>query len=167
MKKIFKSILCTLGALAVFSCAVDELNAPAPIEVPDGYTLMKFTANIETRTAYDNGQTVWSEGDQINVYWNNGGSITQATLTEGAGTGTGTFEAVLPEGAVVTCAIYPALEANVEGTNVTLPFPADQEGTFAAGNIAVAKVLDFVASFSVRNQSGCKLIVKTCCKKFC
>ncbi|MBR6001791.1 MAG: hypothetical protein IK045_02895 [Bacteroidales bacterium] len=140
MKKIFSSILCTLGALAVFSCAVDELNAPSPIEVPDGYTLQKFTANIETRTAYDNGQTVWSEGDQINIYWDNGHSITQATLTDGAGTGTGTFEAVLPEGAVVTCAIYPTVEANVEGTNVTLPFRADQEGTFAAGNMAISKV---------------------------
>ena len=142
MKKIFSSILCTLGALAVFSCAVDELNAPSPVEVPDGYTLVKFTANADvTKTALENGHTVWSEGDQINIYWDNGHSITQATLIGGAGSTTGYFEAVLPEGAEVTCAIYPAnIEANVEGTNVTLPFRADQEGTFAAGNIAVSKV---------------------------
>ena len=142
MKKIFKSILCTLGALAVFSCAVDELNAPAPIEVPDGYTLMRFTANADvTKTAIDNGHTVWSEGDQINIFWDNGHSITQASLTGGAGTASGTFEAVVPEDAVITCAIYPIyVEANVEGSNVTLPFRADQEGTFSAGNMAVAKV---------------------------
>ncbi|MBR5724576.1 MAG: hypothetical protein IKX62_04290 [Bacteroidales bacterium] len=141
MKEYFKSILYTLGALAVFSCAIDETIVPSPDEVPNGYTLQYFTANIETKTAYDDGHTVWSKGDGINIFWNNGHSITQAILVGEGGSTVGTFVGNVEDGAVFDCAIYPIdVEANVEGPSLTLPFRSDQEGTFRAANMAVSKV---------------------------
>ena len=140
MKKIFKSIICTLGAISVFSCTVDDPVVLSPDEAPNGNTLQYFTANIGTKTAYDNGHTVWSKGDQINIYWNNGRSITQATLVGNGGSTTGVFVSNVQDGAVFECAVYPCLEANLEGAQLTLPFPVDQEGTFRAANIAVSKV---------------------------
>ena len=140
MKKIFKSFLCTLGALAVFSCAVDELTAPSPIEVPDGYTLQKFTAQVDaTKTEVSDGHTVWSTGDQIKLFWDGGDGV--ATLDGEGGSATGAFLGAVPEGKTVTCAVYPAdVEAVVDGSNVSVTFPAEQAGSFAAGNIAVSKV---------------------------
>ena len=140
MKEYFKSILYTLGALAVFSCAIYETNVPSPNEAPNGYTLQYFTANIETKTAYDEGHTVWSKGDAINIYWNNGRSITQAILVGEGGSKAGTFVGNVEDGAVYECAVYPCLEATVERARLTLPFPHDQEGTFRAANISVSKV---------------------------
>lgn len=139
MKKIFKSFLCTLGALAVFSCAVDELNAPSPIEVPDGYTIQKFTALVDTKTEVIDGHTVWSTGDQIKLFWDGGDGV--ATLDGEGGSATGSFLCAVPDGKTVTCAVYPAdAQAVVDGSNISVTFPEEQAGTFAAGNIAVSKV---------------------------
>ena len=143
MKKLLNVFLCTLCTVTFFSCQKENEQPvnPENQDIPEGYTLQTFTAVCEaTKTSLSGGNTVWSDGDQINVYWNNGGSISQATLQSGAGTNTATFAGPYPANVTFFCAIYPTLEANVEGSTIKLPFPQDQEGTFSAGNIAVAKV---------------------------
>ena len=142
MKKSFRILFTAAASALLFSCGVVENDTPNLPDVPEGYSIRTFTALSDaTKTDLNGGHTVWSDGDQINVFWDNGRSITQASIISGAGTSTGYFEAVLPEDAEVTCAIYPTnLEVNVEGSNVTLPFRQDQEGTFGAGNIAIASV---------------------------
>lgn len=142
MKKSFRILFTAAASALLFSCAVVENDTPNRPDVPEGYSIRTFTALSDaTKTDLNGGHTVWSDGDEINVFWDNGRSITQASLVGGADTSTGYFEAVLPEDAEVTCAIYPTnVEANVEGSNVTLPFRQDQEGTFGAGNIAIASV---------------------------
>lgn len=140
----FKAILCCLCLFSFFSCIKEnpQIDNPGNQDVPEGYTLQTFTATSEdAKTSLSGNNTVWNDGDQINVFWNNGGSISQATLQSGAGTNTATFAGTYPTDVTFFCAIYPInIEANVLAPTVELPFPQNQEGTFSAGNIAVAKV---------------------------
>lgn len=147
MKKKNFILLCTLCTALLFSCnkeieteIVDE--NPEGVVVPEGYTLMEFTAVCEeTKTALDgSGNTVWSEGDQIKIICSDYAS--NATLTAGAGSTTGTFAGMVPNGKTALYAVYPASAyASVDGSTVNVTVPASQsDGSFGAGNIAVAKV---------------------------
>lgn len=150
MKKKNFILLCTLCTALLFSCnkeieteIVDE--NPEDVVVPEGYTLMEFTAVCEeTKTTLDSGNTVWSEGDQIKIIFSNG-SPRNATLTRGAGTTTGTFAGMVPSGMTALYAVYPASAYDsVDGSTVKVTVPSDLTGSnthpFGAGNIAVAKV---------------------------
>lgn len=142
MKKTFKAFLCCICAVALFSCE-KETRIPGEGTVPEGYTLQTFTATGEaviTRTALSGANTVWSKNDQIKVILNDGTAV-NAELTDGAGTATGTFAGMVPDGKTALYAVYPAAAySSVDGTTVNVSVPADQTGTFSAGNIAVAKV---------------------------
>lgn len=151
MKKKNFILLCTLCTALLFSCnkeieteIVDE--NPEDVVVPEGYTLMEFTAVCEeTKTALDSDDTVWSEGDQIKIICSDN-SASNATLTAGAGTKTGTFAGMVPSGKTALYAVYPAsayASASVANSTVNVTVPALQsDGSFGAGNIAVAKVED-------------------------
>ncbi len=149
MKKKNFILLCTLCTALLFSCnkeieteIVDE--NPEDVVVPEGYTLMEFTAVCEeTKTALDSDDTVWSEGDQIKIICSDYAS--NATLTAGAGTKTGTFAGMVPSGQTALYAVYPASAYDsVDGSTVKVTVPSDLTGSnthpFGAGNIAVAKV---------------------------
>ena len=158
MKKIFKSILCTLGALAVFSCAVDELTAPSPIEVPDGCHLQEFRAiSSDTRTSLDdNGSTVWSADDRITVFWDSGNC--SADCVSGEDSGTATFRAIIPDGTTIIYAAYPEAinaEVSVATEEIEVEIGSEQPGSFSAGNIAVAKADGDVLNFLNVNAFLC------------
>ena len=144
MKKLFNAFLCILCTAALFSCQKEIEQQPVNPEnqdIPEGYTLQTFTAISEaTKTTIDGGVTKWSDGDQIKVVLDDGTAV-NADLTDGANTNTGTFAGMVPNGKTALYAVYPAgAYASIDGSTVNVAIPTSQPGTFAAGNIAVAKV---------------------------
>ena len=144
MKKLFNVFLCTLCTVTIFSCQKEieqQTEKPGNQDVPEGYTMQTFTAVSEaTKTTIDGNVTKWSAGDQIKVVLDDGTAVT-ADLTDGANTTTGTFAGLVPSGKTGLYAVYPAAAySSVSGSTVNVAVAAEQPGTFAAGNIAVAKV---------------------------
>ena len=145
MKRISRTIIFTLCIAALFSCVKEiekEGETPGDEIVPEGYTLQTFKAlSEETRTSISGGNTVWNAGDQIRVIFSDGSTSDPFTLTGGANTPTGEFQGLVPNGKTASYAVYPAAAySSVSGSTVNVAIPASQPGTFAAGNIAVAKV---------------------------
>ena len=142
MKKFFTLLVAAVSASALFfSCSVKEINEPVDVVIPEGYVAVDFTASIEAvKSDIDaQGHTVWSDGDEIAVFWEDGQGT--ATLTSGAGTVSAVFRGVIPAGKTAQYAVYPADAAvGVDGSSVSVAIPAEQTGSFAAGNIAVAAV---------------------------
>ncbi len=139
----FKAVLCCLCLFSFFSCIKEnpQNDNPGNQDVPEGYTLQTFTATSEdAKTTIDGGVTKWVAGDQIKVVLNDGTAV-NADLTDGAGSNSGTFSGMVPNGKTANYAVYPAAAyASVDGSTVNVTVAAEQPGTFAAGNIAVAKV---------------------------
>ena len=159
MKKLINVFLCTLCTVAFFSCE-KEIQTPASPEeqiVPEGYELLTFTAvneQIVSRTSLSDGHTYWSEGDAIKVICSDG-TAANASLTAGAGTATGTFAGMVPAGKTPLYAVYPAAAyASLDGSTVNVTVAAEQAGTFAAGNIAVAKINAESHSMSFKNVNS-------------
>lgn len=145
MKRISRTIIFTLCIAALFSCGREpepETVPPGDNVVPEGYTLQTFSAVSEdTKTSISGGNTVWNEGDQIRVIFSDGSASDPFTLTGGANTATGEFQGLVPNGKTASYAVYPASAySSVSGSTVKVAIPVSQPGTFAAGNIAVAKV---------------------------
>jgi len=148
MKKFYTIFLCALCAFAFFSCEREQASEEAidgqgtDIEVPEGCEEITLTAICEaTKTSLDGeGNTLWSEGDQIKVICSDN-TVSNFTLVDGAGSQTGDFRGYIPVGKTALYAVYPASAySSVSGSTVKVTIPASQAGTFAAGNIAVAKV---------------------------
>ena len=142
--------------MSLFSCIKEDpkIDNPGNQDVPKGYSLQTFTATSEdAKTTIDGGVTKWSTGDQIKVILDDNTALT-ADLTGGANTATGTFQATVPDGKTALYAVYPASAySSVSGTTVNVVVAAEQPGTFAAGNIAVAKVAaDHSMSFKNMNS---------------
>jgi len=145
MKLIIRTIIITLCVAALHSCAKEieqEVETPGDEIVSEGYTLQTFSAISEdTKTSISGGNTVWNEGDQIRVVFSDGSASDPFTLTGGAGTNTAEFTGLVPNGKSAVAAVYPASAySSVSGTTVRVSVPEEQPGTFAAGNVAVAKV---------------------------
>jgi len=145
MKKLYKALLCTFCASALFSCVQEEFE-PTDTVVPEGYTLQTFSVETQsTKTTVEinadgtHGNTLWAKGDQLAIFWD-GGKGTADLKGEGGST-TGSFTGAVPQGKKVNYAVYPSkIASSVEGTTVNITIPDQQEGTFSAGNIAVAEV---------------------------
>ena len=148
MKKMYKMLLCAVGATMLFSCVKENFEEPQEKPIPDGYEMQVFTATTkEAKTTVtidddgSHGETHWAKGDQLSVFWDGGEGT--ADLEGEGGSKTGRFLGALPQGMRATHAVYPsAVEASVDGTTVKVAIPAEQEGTFSAGNIAVAEVAE-------------------------
>ena len=159
MKHLFKFFLCTACTLALFSCQeeIEPVVSPTDNDVPEGYTLQEFTAvceETESRTALSDNNTVWSAGDQIKVVLSDGSAV-NASLTAGAGTTTGTFAGLVPNGKTANYAVYPAAAySSVSGNTVNVDVSASQPGTFAAGNVAVAKVNATTHNMTFKNVNS-------------
>ena len=136
--------MCIFCTIALFSCQkeVDLPEQPEDGIVPPGYTLETLTAvSDETKTTIDNnGVTLWAADDQIKVICSDN-SASNFTIQSGAGSNTGDFQGLVPEGKTAVYAVYPAaLYSSVSGSTVKVSIPATQTGVFGAGNLAVAKV---------------------------
>ena len=146
MKKLINRITTyLLCATALLSC-VQELEHGIgnsdEIIIPEGYVLQTFSVVSEqTKTSIVSGNTVWNEGDKILVLYTDGTVSDPFALTEGEGTTAGKFQGLVPEGKTASYAIYPHdVYSSVSESTVNVTIASEQPGTFAAGNIAVAKV---------------------------
>lgn len=143
MKRYFNILSCALCAIALLSCEkeVEVPETPEDGTVPPGYILETLTGVSEqTKTTIDNGVTLWAADDQIKVICSDN-SASNFTIQSGAGSNTGDFQGLVPEGKTAVYAVYPAaLYSSVSGSTVKVTIPASQTGVFGAGNLAVAKV---------------------------
>ncbi len=161
MKKMYKLLLCALSATMLFSCVKENFEEPQEKPIPDGFEIQKFTATtneadqpsnkttIEVNDDGTHGATLWEKGDQLSIFWD--GAQGTADLEGDGGSKTGNFKGTLPEGVRATYAVYPSsITASVDGSTVKVTIPAEQAGSFSAGNIAVGKV-DAANSISFNN----------------
>ena len=149
MKKL---IICLFAALALF-CACEKTTPQVKEDVHAVTSLTAVTAPA-TRTSTNSGlQVLWSAGDQIAVYGNNGTdpeTATPFTLSGEGGSATGTFT-----GNAVSCgstafAVYPYYE-NYQGLaagHITTFIPKTQ--TYVEGSIP-EKAFVMAASFNPEN----------------
>lgn len=137
-----KFFYAVMIAAAMASCVKEELKDPGT-GIPEGCSLQEFKVISEqTKSEVDAvGNTVWSTGDAIKIFWDGGSG--SATLVGDGGQTSGVFSGAVPDGKKVNYAVYPAsLTSSVEGDVVTVSIPSSQDGSFAAGNIAVSAVDD-------------------------
>ena len=141
MKKVF--VFALFAAALMLSCA-KEIEQPLEKDeiVPEGYYRLRLSATSEsTKTDLSGGSTVWSEGDKIKVICSDGSELDPFTLVSGAGTSSAVFRGLAPTGKKAAYAVYPVSAfVSVSGSTVSVGIPDTQEGSFAAGNVAVAKV---------------------------
>ena len=123
---------------------------------PEGCIEATFSANSEeedTKTNLANGVTRWSAGDQIKVFFSDN-SVSTFTIQGGADTKTADFRGLMPAGKTPLYAVYRNDRfADVSGTNVRVNILSSSNGSFASGNIAVAKVADN-HSMTFKNVTG-------------
>ena len=165
MKRIIP--LCGLAALLAFSAGCkaefDELPAAG-----SGITASLEQQFSESRTSYDSGAVLWSQGDQIQLFKTaslSGEGYAGVTLTVAdadAGQAVGHFDtSACPDyEGVECCAVYPASAAGVPaGSKISVTLPAVQtyrEGSFDVNaNIAVART---DASGHLRFKNLCGLL---------
>ena len=134
-----------MGVLVSLSCAQElepEIDDAGNVVVPDGYTLQTFSAISEqTRTSIVSGNTVWDKDDKIRIIYTDGSHSDPFSLVDGDGTTNGKFQGLVPDGKAASYAVYPhGAYSSVSDETVHMTVSSDQPGTFAAGNIAVAKV---------------------------
>ena len=145
MKKLYKALLCTFCASALFSCVQEEFE-PTDTVVPEGYTLQTFSVETQsTKTTVEinadgtHGNTLWTKGDQLAIFWDEGKGT--ADLQGEGGSTTASFKGAVPDGLKAKYAVYPSkVASSVEGSTLKVTIPAEQEGTFSAGNISVAEI---------------------------
>ena len=148
MKKMYRLLLSAVCATMLFSCVKENFEEPQEKPIPDGYEMQEFTAtNAETKTSVEinedgtHGATLWAKGDQLSIFWDGGKGT--ADLEGNGGSSTGKFKGALPSGIRASHAVYPSsVTASVDGNTVKVTVPAEQNGTFSAGNISVAEVGD-------------------------
>ena len=153
MKKMYKMLLCAVSATMLFSCVKENFEDPQEKPIPDGYEMQEFTATtvesnqplnrttVEVNDDGSHGATLWAKGDQLSILWD--GDKGTADLEGEGGEKTGKFKGVLPQGMRASHAVYPSsVTASVDGNTVKVAIPAEQNGTFSAGNIAVAEVAE-------------------------
>ena len=146
MKKLINRITAYLLCTTAFLSCAQELEPGIgnsdEIIIPEGYVLQTFSAVSEqTKTSIVSGNTVWNEGDKILVLYTDGTVSDPFNLTEGEGTKAGKFQGLVPEGKTASYAIYPHdVYSSVSESTLNVTIASEQPGTFAAGNIAVAKV---------------------------
>ena len=172
MKKIYKLFLCAVGVMMLFSCVKENFEqpqvneTPEVNETPDGYEMVEFSATtVDTKTTVEvnadgtHGATLWAKGDQLSIFWDNGKGT--ADLDGEGGSYIGKFKGSVPQGVKATHAVYPSsVEASVDGNTVKVTIPAEQPGTFAAGNISVAEVAeDNALAFNNVNAFLCVQLV--------
>ena len=118
------------------SCSSDNATgeAPSPLRT---HVLTATVGQSETRTSLgEDGKSIyWSENDVLKVF--SASAAVEYTLSDGAGTKTGTFSTTsAPEGFEPTAAVYPA-SANpaISGTKLTMTLPTEYAYTAGMANV--------------------------------
>ncbi len=158
MKKHTFLFLTAALCLTVFSCAKTEapedsssisggsseqqVEPSVPEEVPEGYIRVRLNAGTESaKTTISEGAGTnrvvnWAAGDEIKVLYAGGSTETEA---ETAGkTSTMTFD--VPKGTETVYMVYPkAASSSLSESTLSVTIPAEQDGTFATANYAIAR----------------------------
>ncbi|MCQ2154541.1 MAG: hypothetical protein MJY55_01830 [Bacteroidales bacterium] len=150
------TVLCLVATLSA-SCAKESRTESI---IPAGYEKVVFSARAELAKTALSGEgeskTVsWIEGDEITIFYE-GGSTTAKAASSGTST---TFNAVLPEGLEDFYGVYPSDAATFTEGAFSVSVPSVQEGAFANGNLAVAKLYKESASSFKNVTSFIKVIV--------
>lgn len=159
---LFRGIFLLLG-IVVFSCARNIETEPAQTgqnEFLPGQEVMTFTAILQpgSKTQMNEDFTVlWSEGDKIRVFNAENPAGVEFSLTEGAGTASGTFSAAgSGMGSGPFYGVYPSDAASaINGTAVSVRLPDTQvyaDGSFGPkANLAAGKAdeLDQIRFFNL------------------
>ena len=140
MKKLLY-IFAAAAALSTVSCVKENFNEPE-----GGATTTFYGKAADVKTAVLDGHTVWTATDNIKVFYN--GTSVEAELKTGEHTSSATFEAAVGT-ATDYYAVYPASEtASMADGVITVTLPANQDGSFGAGHVAVAKAADKTFTFT-------------------
>ena len=140
MKKLLY-IFAAAAALSTVSCVKENFNEPE-----GGATTTFYGKATDVKTAVLDGHTVWTATDNIKVFYN--GTSVEAELKTGENTSSATFEAAVGT-ATDYYAVYPASEtASMADGVITVTLPANQDGSFGAGHVAVAKAADKTFTFT-------------------
>lgn len=140
MKKLLY-IFAAAAALSTVSCVKENFNEPE-----GGATTTFYGKAADVKTAVLDGHTVWTATDNIKVFYN--GTSVEAELKTGENTSSATFEAAVGT-ATDYYAVYPASEtASMADGVITVTLPANQDGSFGAGHVAVAKAADKTFTFT-------------------
>ena len=140
MKKLLY-IFAAAAALSTVSCVKENFNEPE-----GGATTTFYGKAADVKTAVLDGHTVWTATDNIKVFYN--GTSVEAELKTGENTSSATFEAAVGT-ATDYYAVYPASEtASMADGVMTVTLPANQDGSFGAGHVAVAKAADKTFTFT-------------------
>ena len=140
MKKLLY-MFAAVAALSTVSCVKENFNEPE-----GGATTTFYGKAADVKTAVLDGHTVWTATDNIKVFYN--GTSVEAELKTGENTSSATFEAAVGT-ATDYYAVYPASEtASMADGVITVTLPANQDGSFGAGHVAVAKAADKTFTFT-------------------
>ncbi|MBO4670492.1 MAG: right-handed parallel beta-helix repeat-containing protein [Bacteroidales bacterium] len=134
-----KSAIFALIAMATATVACNKENFEEQPVLGDSNKIV-FTAELPTRTATANDQTVtWVAGDEVKFVWA-GGSATATASASGAST---TFSVEVADGITELYAVYPASAGgSYDEGNVNVHFNGSRtDGSFAANDICVAKAV--------------------------
>lgn len=145
MKYIDKLFYTAAVIFFAASCTTKEILPESQEEaIPEGYEKVAFsvtTQDVKTMRPEEGefaGKTVWVKNDQLKMLYESGSAT--ATLQGDGGSISGSFVAVLPDGVSPVYAVYPkSLDSSLNGSMVSVVVPADQDGSFGSGNVALAK----------------------------
>ena len=130
-KTLFVPVLAMAAVLSV-SCSKEETEGVENGPVNGGEAALFAPQSVisassaATKTALDGVNINWEEGDAITLFGENGAPV-KYTLTGSAGATVGTFEAEgeLPA-QVQAYAVYPATDAALNGTSLSVNVAAEQ-----------------------------------------
>lgn len=153
MKKLQHLVYAVSATLALAACA--KLESADSYQTGRKTTFVTISACLDSEkaTLEDGSKVFWSEGDQITVW--DGTNANTFTLTDGAGSASGTFAGEVTEGASYVM-VYPAsafVKATDEATTITVP----SKQTISAGVIdpaalvCTARTTDLTAPVSFKN----------------
>ena len=153
MKKITYLLIAALSVVSVASCVKELTPEPAFVGGADH----EFTISLPpaTRTALQDGKTVWAKGDSIWVY---NGVASESIVVPEEAWGQKEFKFIvkvadLTDTTKKIYVVYPyAAAAGVADGKVKVKVPAVQDGTFANANIAAAVAEDY--NIALKNVTG-------------
>lgn len=151
MKKTLSFVFAAIAMLTVASCAKELLE---PAELSGETVTLTLNLGDGTKTAYQNGKTVWKAGDKVLIS-DGKNKVEVAIPSEGAGLSgcavTLPAESLSFDGNLY--AVYPVSAfASAAGDVINVTIPNDQSGLFEEANICVAKSTDGV--FMLKNATA-------------
>ena len=138
MKKILFFASLAAAATMTLGCSKDNIegndNVPGDGEVSyfEPQTIIKASSSA-TKTALSGLEILWEEGDVISLF-NENGTPMNYSLTDGAGSTSGTFAADGEPKTGYSYAIYPVVSGQVSGTSVPVTVASAQ--TYLAGGFS-------------------------------